>query len=54
MLLSELLTVRRHKVLVKVSTSNNSAPVFVELEMKVIDTSQYGTEPDNANFRAPG
>lgn len=43
MLLSELLTVRQHKVPVKIIIFNNSALGFVELEMKAMGTLEYGT-----------
>ncbi|AMJ66831.1 ubiquinone-dependent pyruvate dehydrogenase [Hymenobacter sp. PAMC 26628] len=52
MLLSELLTVRQHKVPVKIIIFNNSALGFVELEMKAAGTLEYGTELDNPNFGA--
>lgn len=52
MLLSELLTVRQHKVPVKIVIFNNSALGFVELEMKAAGTLEYGTELDNPNFGA--
>ena len=52
MLLSELLTVRQHKVPVKIIIFNNSALGFVELEMKAAGTLEHGTELDNPNFGA--
>ncbi|MGI4884400.1 MAG: ubiquinone-dependent pyruvate dehydrogenase [Janthinobacterium lividum] len=52
MLLSELLTVRQHKIPVKIIIFNNSALGFVELEMKAAGTLEYGTELDNPNFGA--
>jgi pyruvate dehydrogenase (quinone) len=52
MLLSELLTVRQHKVPVKIIIFNNSALSFVELEMKAAATLEYGTELDNPDFGA--
>ena len=52
MLLSELLTVRQHKIPVKIIVFNNSALSFVELEMKAAGILEYGTELDNPNFAA--
>lgn len=52
MLLSELLTVRQHKVPVKIIVFNNSALGFVELEMKAAGMLEYGTDLDNPNFGA--
>ncbi len=52
MLLSELLTVRQHRLPVKVVVFNNSAYGFVELEMKAAGTLEYGTELDNPDFGA--
>lgn len=52
MLLSELLTLRQHKIPVKVIVFNNSALSFVELEMKAAATLEYGTELDNPDFGA--
>ena len=52
MLLSELLTVRQHKIPVKIIVFNNSALSFVELEMKAAATLEYGTELDNPDFGA--
>jgi pyruvate dehydrogenase (quinone) len=52
MLLSELLTLRQHKIPVKVIIFNNSALSFVELEMKAAATLEYGTELDNPDFGA--
>lgn len=52
MLLSELLTIRQHKVPVKIIVFNNSALSFVELEMKAAGIVEYGTELDNPDFGA--
>lgn len=52
MLLSELLTVRQHKIPVKIIIFNNSALSFVELEMKAAGILDYGTELDNPDFGA--
>ncbi|MDQ2770963.1 MAG: ubiquinone-dependent pyruvate dehydrogenase [Bacteroidota bacterium] len=52
MLLSELLTVRQHKIPVKIIVFNNSALAFVELEMKAAGILEYGTALDNPNFAA--
>ncbi|GAB3576933.1 ubiquinone-dependent pyruvate dehydrogenase [Hymenobacter daeguensis] len=52
MLLSELLTVRQHKIPVKIIIFNNSALSFVELEMKAAGIIDYGTELDNPDFGA--
>ena len=52
MLLSELLTIRQHKIPVKIIVFNNSALSFVELEMKAAGIIEYGTELDNPDFGA--
>ncbi|MGY3088919.1 pyruvate dehydrogenase (quinone) [Hymenobacter sp. UYAg731] len=52
MLLSELLTIRQHKIPVKIIVFNNSALSFVELEMKAAGILEYGTELDNPDFGA--
>jgi pyruvate dehydrogenase (quinone) len=52
MLLSELLTIRQHKIPVKIVVFNNSALGFVELEMKAAGILEYGTELDNPDFGA--
>ena len=52
MLLSELLTVRQHKIPVKIIIFNNSALSFVELEMKAAGMLDYGTVLDNPDFGA--
>ena len=52
MLLSELLTIRQHKIPVKIIVFNNSALGFVELEMKAAGIIEYGTELDNPDFGA--
>ncbi|SFQ74218.1 ubiquinone-dependent pyruvate dehydrogenase [Hymenobacter arizonensis] len=50
MLLSELLTIRQHKIPVKIVVFNNSSLGFVELEMKAAGILEYGTELDNPDF----
>ena len=52
MLLSEVLTIRQHKIPVKIIVFNNSALSFVELEMKAAGLLDYGTELDNPDFGA--
>ena len=52
MLLSELLTIRQHKIPVKIIVFNNSSLSFVELEMKAAGILEYGTELDNPDFGA--
>jgi pyruvate dehydrogenase (quinone) len=52
MLLSELLTIRQHKIPVKIIVFNNSSLGFVELEMKAAGILEYGTELDNPDFSA--
>ncbi|MDB5236717.1 MAG: pyruvate dehydrogenase [Hymenobacter sp.] len=52
MLLSELLTIRQHKIPVRIIVFNNSALGFVELEMKAAGILEYGTELDNPDFAA--
>jgi len=50
MLLGELLTLRQHRLPVKIVVFNNSSLAFVELEMKANGIVTYGTELDNPNF----
>ncbi len=50
MLLGELLTLRQHRLPVKVIVLNNGALSFVELEMKADGIPTYGTDLDNPNF----
>ncbi|MDB5085563.1 MAG: pyruvate dehydrogenase [Bacilli bacterium] len=50
MLLGDLLTLRQHKVPVKVVVFNNSSLSFVELEMKAAGLLETGTDLDNPNF----
>ena len=50
MLLGELLTLRQHRLPVKVVVFNNSALAFVELEMKANGIVTYGTDLDNPSF----
>jgi pyruvate dehydrogenase (quinone) len=50
MLLGELLTLRQHRLPVKVVIYNNSSLAFVELEMKANGIVNYGTDLDNPSF----
>ena len=50
MLMCELLTLRLHRLPVKVVVFNNGALSFVELEMKADGIVNYGTDLDNPNF----
>ncbi|MFY4774706.1 ubiquinone-dependent pyruvate dehydrogenase [Metabacillus sp. RGM 3146] len=50
MLMGDLLTLRQHKLPVKVVVFNNSALSFVELEMKAAGYLETGTGLDNPNF----
>jgi pyruvate dehydrogenase (quinone) len=50
MLLGELLTLRQHRLPVKIVVFNNSALSFVELEMKANGIVTFGTELDNPSF----
>jgi pyruvate dehydrogenase (quinone) len=52
MLLGELLTLRQHRLPVKVVVLNNGALSFVELEMKADGLVNYGTDLDNPDFAA--
>ncbi|MFD6441964.1 ubiquinone-dependent pyruvate dehydrogenase [Peribacillus sp. NPDC060186] len=50
MLMGDLLTLRQHKLPVKVVVFNNNALGFVELEMKAAGYLETGTGLDNPNF----
>jgi pyruvate dehydrogenase (quinone) len=50
MLLGDLLTLRQHKLPVKIVVFNNSSLNFVELEMKAAGVITFGTDLDNPNF----
>lgn len=50
MLLGDLLTLRQHKLPVKIVVFNNGSLAFVELEMKAAGYLEIGTELDNPNF----
>jgi pyruvate dehydrogenase (quinone) len=50
MLMGELLTLRQHRLPVKVVVLNNGALSFVELEMKADGIVTYGTDLDNPDF----
>jgi pyruvate dehydrogenase (quinone) len=50
MLLGELLTLRQHRLPVKVVVFNNSALAFVELEMKADGFVNFGTDLENPSF----
>jgi pyruvate dehydrogenase (quinone) len=50
MLLGELLTLRQHRLPVKVIVLNNAALGFVELEMKAAGVLNYGTDLTNPDF----
>jgi pyruvate dehydrogenase (quinone) len=52
MLLGELLTLRQHRLPVKVVVYNNGALGFVELEMKADGIVNFGTDLDNPSFAA--
>ncbi len=52
MLLGDLLTLRQHKLPIKIVVFNNGALGFVELEMKAAGFLEFGTELDNPNFAA--
>jgi len=50
MLLGELLTIRQHRLPIKIVVFNNSSLNFVELEMKAAGIVNFGTELDNPDF----
>ena len=50
MLMGELLTLRQHRLPVKVVVFDNGALSFVELEMKADGIVNYGTDLDNPSF----
>jgi pyruvate dehydrogenase (quinone) len=52
MLLGELITLRQHRLPVKVVVFNNGALAFVELEMKAAGIVNFGTHLDNPDFAA--
>jgi pyruvate dehydrogenase (quinone) len=52
MLLGDLITLRQHKLPVKVVVFTNGALSFVELEMKAAGLVNYGTELENPDFAA--
>jgi pyruvate dehydrogenase (quinone) len=52
MLLGDLLTLRQHRLPVKVIVFNNGALSFVELEMKAAGIVTYGTDLTNPDFAA--
>ncbi|APU15947.1 MULTISPECIES: ubiquinone-dependent pyruvate dehydrogenase [Actinoalloteichus] len=52
MLLGELLTIRQHRLPVKIVLFNNSSLNFVELEMKAAGLVNFGTELEQTDFAA--
>jgi pyruvate dehydrogenase (quinone) len=50
MLMGDLLTIRQHKLPVKIVVFNNGALGFVEVEMKAAGLVHYGTTLDNPDF----
>jgi pyruvate dehydrogenase (quinone) len=52
MLMGDLLTLRQHRLPVKVVVYNNASLSFVELEMKAAGFLEVGTDLDNPNFAA--
>jgi pyruvate dehydrogenase (quinone) len=50
MLLGDLITLRQHRLPVKVVVFNNSALAFVELEMMSAGVPKWGTDLDNPDF----
>ncbi len=50
MLMGDILSIRQHKLPVKIVVFNNGALGFVELEMKAAGFLEYGTTLDNPNF----
>jgi pyruvate dehydrogenase (quinone) len=50
MLMGDFLSIRQHKLPVKIIVFNNGALGFVELEMKAAGLVEYGTTLDNPNF----
>ncbi|GLZ48852.1 putative pyruvate dehydrogenase [Actinomycetospora sp. NBRC 106375] len=52
MLMGELLTLRQHRLPVKVVVLDNGALAFVELEMKAAGIVNHGTDLDNPDFAA--
>jgi pyruvate dehydrogenase (quinone) len=52
MLLGELMTVKQHRLPVKIVVFNNSSLNFIELEMKAAGFVNFGTGLDNPDFAA--
>jgi len=52
MLMGDLLTIRQHRLPVKIVIYNNGAFGFVELEMKAAGLLDFGTTLDNPDFAA--
>jgi pyruvate dehydrogenase (quinone) len=50
MLLGDLITLRQHRLPVKVIVFNNGALAFVELEMMSAGVPKWGTDLDNPDF----
>jgi pyruvate dehydrogenase (quinone) len=50
MLMGDILSIRQHKLSVKIVVFNNGALGFVELEMKAAGLLEHGTTLDNPNF----
>ena len=50
MLLGDLITLRQHRLPVKIVVFNNGALAFVELEMMSAGIPAYGTDLDNPDF----
>ena len=50
MLMGDILSVRQHKLPLKIVLFNNGALGFVELEMKAAGFLEFGTTLDNPNF----
>jgi pyruvate dehydrogenase (quinone) len=50
MLMGDILSIRQHKLPVKIVVFNNGALGFVELEMKAAGFLEFGTTLDNPNF----
>jgi pyruvate dehydrogenase (quinone) len=50
MLMGDILSIRQHKLPVKIVVFNNGALGFVELEMKAAGFLEHGTTLDNPNF----
>ena len=50
MMLGDLITLKQHRLPVKIVVFNNGALAFVELEMKAAGLVNFGTDLDNPNF----